>query len=30
MREMGDVMGKNEIEIIGYEPLIEDIKGLIT
>lgn len=23
-------MGKNEIEIIGYEPLVEDIKELIN
>ena len=23
-------MGKNEMEIVGYEPLVEDIKGLIN
>lgn len=23
-------MGKNEVELIGYEPLVEDIKGLIN
>lgn len=26
----GGIMGKNEIEIIGYEPLVEDIKELIN
>ena len=30
MREIGGIMGKNEIEIVGYEPLVEDIKGLIN
>lgn len=29
-RELGEYMGKNETDIIGYEPFVEDIKSMIN